>query len=207
MGLAIVVGASGGVGLQVAVRRDLVRLSRSLGRAGVRWREPVLRRAPRSRFDLDAFPYSMLHQLRRALAYVDAGLPLVPTTDGTLSAEDEALVEQVTEHWDSHLLCHSDVDGFYVPVAFDRPLVLDDAPGGGMVGSTQGLLAELRRCAPAIGIRLADDGVLGDAELRRLRDRVGDDVVEPFDAEQTVWLVLHEACRASVASGRAIVFA
>lgn len=106
---------------------------------------------------------------------------------------------------DSHLLCHSDCEGYYVPVAFDEPLFLPpDAgvAGGGMVGSSQGLLDELRGCAPALGIAL-DGGELTDDEARRVGDLPETD---PFMIEASVWLTLHEACRASIAGGHAIVF-
>ena len=47
----------------------------------------------------------------------------------------------------SHLLCHADYAGYYIPVDFADPLFLPEEAkigGAGMVGSSQQLLAELR---------------------------------------------------------------
>jgi hypothetical protein len=55
----------------------------------------------------------------------------------------------------SHLLCHSDAGGYYVPVDFGDPLFLPEEAevrGAGMVGSSQGLLAELAGIASPLGI-------------------------------------------------------
>jgi hypothetical protein len=74
-----------------------------------------------------------------------------------------------------------------------------------MVGSSPELLRELRRVAPLIGVELADRGALSDAEAARLFGSDAD-AGNAFGIEQTVWLTLHEACRASIAHGNAVVF-
>src|SRR4051794_3262848 len=119
---------------------------------------------------VSSFPYSFLHYLRRAYALQAEGQPVTPVVDGGLDGA-AGFVEDATMMFDSHLLCHSDTAGYYVPVPLDDPLFLANeagVAGGGMVGSSQGLLGELRRIAPAIGVRLDGAGELSDAEAARL---------------------------------------
>jgi hypothetical protein len=106
----------------------------------------------------------------------------------------------------SHLICHSDIEGYYVPIDFDEVLLDDDEEiaGGGLVGSSQRLLAELQAVAPALGIVL-DGGRLPDEEA----ERISADVHEEGELwiEKGVWLDLFEAARLSLQHGSAIVFA
>ncbi|GIH80043.1 hypothetical protein Plo01_64720 [Planobispora longispora] len=113
-------------------------------------------------------------------------------------------IEDAASMLDSHLLCHADDAGFYVPLPFEGPLFLaeDTIDGAGMVGSSQGLLGELIEIAPLIGVGLEPDTSLSDAEASRLVQDGGG----PYAVEQITWLALHEACRASIASGHAIVY-
>ncbi|GAA1832643.1 hypothetical protein GCM10009682_58900 [Luedemannella flava] len=177
---------------------ELRTLSDALAEEGVTWSEPATTDESFSA----GFPYSWLHHLRRVLALVDRDLPVTPVDETHPVEADREVVEEVSEMFSSHLLCHADDHGFYVPVYFDEPLFLPQESGG-MVGSTQGLLTELRRCAPALGITLSPDGSLPEAETERLHDLPGDD---NFRVESTVWLAMHGACQASLRSGCAIVF-
>lgn len=100
----------------------------------------------------------------------------------------------------SHLLCHADYAGYYIPVDFPDPLFLPEAAnvgGAGMVGSSRQLLAELRTFASAIGIQLDEAGAVTE-------EKPADD--DPFDAEKFAWSQLYRACLASLDSGHAIVF-
>ncbi len=181
-------------------------LSAALAAEGVSWREPEGVTVPPMRENFGGFPYSWLHFLRRVLALVDDGQPVTPVAGPELSAEDDAQINELAIMFESHLVCHSDCDGYYIPVDFKCPLFLPEeagVAGGGMVGSSQGLLTELRRCAPAIGIRLDDDGSLSDVEAARLC-KLSDGA--DYAVESIVWLTLHEACRVSIASGCAIVY-
>jgi len=92
-----------------------------------------------------------------------------------------------------------------VPVDLSGPVFLPDGSGvsgRGVVGSSRGLLRALQRCVGSLGIALDDDGTLADAEAARVADRPDDHL---FAVEPVVWLALHEACRASIASGHAVV--
>jgi hypothetical protein len=185
-------------------RRQFAGLAAALAAEGHAWTPPA---GPpphgQARPHVSSFPYSCLHHLRRAYALKVEGQPVTPVLDGDLKSADQ-FVEDASLMFDSHLLCHSDSAGFYVPVPLAEPLFADaeaGVAGGGMIGSSQGLLDELRRIAPEIGVHLEADGSLSDAEAGRLG--AGTD---PFGTEQMVWLTLHEACRVSVASGHPVVF-
>ncbi|PBC75695.1 hypothetical protein BX265_0370 [Streptomyces sp. TLI_235] len=176
--------------------RELDLLAEALQAKGIAWREPAPAGTGRAAC-AGGFPYSHLHHLRRAFVLHRRGAAVTPaaTTDPEQYDLDCGEVEEETLMFSSHLLCHSDCAGYYVPADFADPLFLPaDAPvaGGGIVGSTSGLLAELRRLAPAIGIDPDDP-----AEPAR-DDR--------YEAEAFAWHLLHRACRESQAAGRAIVF-
>jgi hypothetical protein len=160
---------------------------------------------PPPRASLTGFPYSTLHHLRRAYAHrvADPQWIAAPVPDGEDPADDPE-VEAQTEQFASHLLCHSDSEGFYLPIDFDAVLFStedDDLPGG-MLGSSYRLRDELRLVAPALGIAL-EGGELTDAEAARL-DAIDTD--DPMWRENAAWFALFEAARLSIAHRAAIVF-
>ncbi|GAA1959687.1 hypothetical protein [Kitasatospora viridis] len=200
MGLSISVGLLG----TPDMRDDARTLHRALEAAGVAWREPAGADASFSA----GFPYSFLTGLRRVYALHRLGEPVTPArrVSPEQYEEDLELVDEETYLFDSHLLCHSDCEGYYIPVDLGDPLFLpadSGVPGGAMVGSSQNLLTELHSFAPALGIHPNPDGSLPPAEAARLATLLDD---EPFEPELFTWHQLHQACHASVASGRAIVF-
>ena len=165
--------------------------------------EPEVDGAARPRAFCGGFPYSFLHYLRRAFARVREGQPLTPVAPGD-DPLDDPVVESATDMMDSHLLCHSDAEGFYVPVDFARILVdADDRVPGGLVGSTYRLMAELVEVAPALGIALVD-GRLSDADAARLAAE--NDEQAPYWRERLVWLALYESARVSIANKSLLVF-
>lgn len=158
-----------------------------------------------ARDDINGLPYSFVHYLRRAYAnaheYPDQ--PLTPVADGEDPTGDPA-VETVTYMFESHLVCHSDCEGYYVPVDFDQVLYPDeDTIPGGMVGSSQGLLRELVYVAPYIGITLHDDE-LSDSEAAALAADQSE--THPFHRERETWFLLYEAARVSIANNTLITF-
>ena len=195
MGLAISVGM---LDEDEAYREMFDGLAATLAQAGITgYREPE--RVPQTmRAHCDSFPYSFLHYLRRCYALLREGKPITVAEDDDALKVDDDLVEELSIDSSSHLLCHSDAEGYYVPVDFAEPLFSDEES----IGSSQRLLAELREVGPHIGVKLEADGTLSDAEAARLAGY--DD--GPFWREITVWLTLHEACVASIAHGTAIVF-
>lgn len=143
------------------------------------------------------FPYNFVHHLRRAYVFAKRG---EPAPDGDLApAHVDAVAEE--ENLDaSHLLCHSDSEGYYVPIEF-APIIDDRVPGE-VLCSTQGLLAELLVTAPALGIAL-EDGAPTAAAVDALMDLQES---QPHYREKLVWFAFYEACRVSIEHKALIVF-
>lgn len=146
-----------------------------------------------------SFPYSFLHYLRRAYAYARSGR-VVPDDD-TMLPEHDRVIEDESAMLDSHLLCHSDAEGFYVPIELGEPL-FDNAVLGTMLGSSIALLRELAEVAPHLGIEL-ENGALSDASNAALRN-IEDGA--PLWRERLVWYALYEGATISVEHGTALVF-
>lgn len=189
-------------------REELARINRLLSENGLPLHmEPREMPQVQSRSALDGYPYSYLHHLRRAAARLleDPDWPPAPVPEGEDPADDPAVAEELAL-MRSHLICHADDEGYYVPIEFEEVL-LDDSEeiaGGGLVGSSQRLLAELREIAPALGIEL-QDGELADEEADRVAAEIHDEA--ELWIEKAVWLDLFEAARLSVQHNSAIVFA
>ena len=101
------------------------------------------------------------------------------------------------------MLCHSDAEGFYVPIDFPEVLI-DERIAGAYLGSSVRLAHELVLVAPALEIELDRDGTLTPQEAQRLYA-----LTEKEDGlfrELTGWLDLYEAARLSLAQKSAIVF-
>lgn len=180
------------------LRQGIAGLNTALAENGLpSHREPEQLELPSFR-GCHSFPYSFLHYLRRAYAYSVEGLP-APT--GELTDEQDALVTDVSTLFESHLLCHSDAEGYYVPQDFAEPIFHDSVPGG-MLGSSVALLRELRAVAPAIEIELHETGLPGTT-LDALAD-VGQEA--RYYQEWIVWLALWEAAQASADQGTLLVF-
>lgn len=169
------------------------------------WEEPEEIPGLRMRPHVGSFPYGCLHHLRRAYAYATEypDDEVKPTGEDGYTDEDDSIVQDAMTLFSSHLLCHSDCEGLYVPVEFPNPIFSDDVPGA-MLGSSHALLDELREVAPHIGIRL-EEGELPDAEAKRLYDATRDGS-HPWDREYMVFLTLWETASASVRHATAIVF-
>ena len=184
-------------------RGNLDRLSAVLVEQGIIWREPTTE-VPPLRAHAGGFPYSYLPYLRRALALLGLDRPVTPTGRAGVTARDDSMIQTEMSLLSSHLLCHADNAGYYVPADFGEPLFLSGKiSGGGIVGSCQGLMGELRRLAPALGIALTDNGELTDDEATRVV-KLPDE--SDFAIESVVWLTLFEASRVSIASGHAVIF-
>lgn len=151
----------------------------------------------------NGYPYSFLHYLRRAYAFQREGLPLTPA-DSPISETDFEIIQDASTLFDSHLLVHSDAEGFYVPVELDDPIFSDDVPGA-MLGSSQGILRELIKVAPFLGIDLTESGELTEAARQKLLDANANET-PPYYREYIVWHSLYEAARFSIAHQTMIVF-
>ena len=167
---------------------------------------------PRSRNRLVGNSYSWIHYLRRAFAYARQE----PENFGPLENPEKFLRDpiadplidrELTMYMDSHLVCHSDSQGFYVPQEFGFP-IYDSKEAripGGIVGSSFVLQKELIRVAPLIGIPLTDDGGLSDETTEVLNA----EAMAPetrFYAERQSWFSLFEAARLSIRHQSVVVF-
>jgi len=147
--------------------------------------------------------YSGLHYLRRAVAFArQAPEEFCPLPEGEDVTSDLRVDEELFVRMDSHLICHSDCEGFYVPIDFPIPVYNDDLPGG-CLGSSQRALAEILLAAPLLGIPL---------EGEKLADEVAASIVQetedshPYAIERQVWFTLHECLRHSIEYKCAVVF-
>jgi hypothetical protein len=158
------------------------------------------------REESDHCSYSCLHYLRRAYVHMRKGLTVTPF-EGEFASNDLLLAaEYDLPSLDSHLVYHSDCEGFYVPLDFPLPLVSseEDDVLGGIVGSSYHLLIELVELAPAIDIQL-DNGDLSKETIKKLiRNRQRDN--HPFEIERSVWFTLFESARKSIEYKTAIRF-
>lgn len=203
MGLSVSVGL-----LHDLARHDiegLDRLATALRTEEISWHEPEITDPPSAHTFSGGFPYSYLTHLRRILVLTNLGEPVAPALAVSRHQYDldcEKIHDEMSM-LASHLLCHADDAGYYVPVDFDDPLFLPaeaNVEGAGMVGSSQRLLAELAAIAPSIGVDLDyQDDPCATAETEPATD-------QPFATERFAWHQLSRACRASITGGHAIVF-
>ncbi|SCF93519.1 hypothetical protein [Streptomyces sp. Ncost-T10-10d] len=190
-------------------RRSFARLGQALTAEGISWHEPEITDPPRAHTFSSGFPYGYLTHLRRILVLANLGEPVTPALAVSKRQYDHDCekIRDETSMLASHLLCHADNAGYYVPVDFDDPLFLPDeakVEGAGMVGSSRRLLAELSGIAASIGIDLDDKGVPSDPE--GTGPAAGPAIDGPFETERFAWYELYQACLASITGGHAIVF-
>ena len=209
MGLAIIVGvyaeADDDPDWREHLDEELGRLNGVLAEHGVpRHRERDLDAPPVSRAICDGFPYAYLHYLRRVYAHVAADPEYVaaPLADGVDPTQDPIL-ETAYSSRPSHLLQHSDCEGYYVPVDFNDVIFCDEkVVAGGMIGSSYQLRKELMRCARALGIQL-DGTTLSDVEAERVNALAEE---SPLGQEYMAWIALFEAARLSIENRVVITF-
>ena len=169
--------------------------------------EPEQLPAMKDRAGVLGYPYSFLHHLRRVYARVlnNPNWTPTPVSEGEDPASDSAVEEKLFE-MSSHLLCHSDAEGFYLPIDFND-IIIDDKNQerikGGLLGSSHRLMEELIVVAPKLGVKL-DGSDLLDAEAERIKKESESE--EGLWIEKTVWLSLFEAARLSIQHKTAICF-
>ena len=154
------------------------------------------------------FPYSFLHHLRRFAAHTWENEDNDNWNPTAFSAEDEpsadAILEDHYSYMSSHLLTHSDVDGFYIPVALPEVLFdTDEFPvPGAMIGSSYDLLNELKSLTTHLGIEIDEDNKLTNVdELNTIISNEG-----YFWIEILVCVTLIDAAKFSIENKTAILF-
>lgn len=152
-----------------------------------------------------SFPYSYTHHLRRAVAYSRHAPEKFGHIDRDQEPSTDPYIDRELSVWmDSHLICHSDAEGFYVPIDFPEPLyaVAEFPITGDIVGSSQRVLEELVQTAPLLEIVLGEQGSLSDDEAAKLRDEGS----HRYGLERLVWFAFYEAASASVRYNSVISF-
>lgn len=156
---------------------------------------------------IDSFPYSYMHYLRRFYAHATSDPDWIPCpTPADEDPADDPVLEEETYMMSSHLLCHSDAEGFYLPVEFSEVIVDEQDAGripGGLLGSSVALRNELVEITAKLGIEMTGNE-LSDAEADRVNREVANEV--GFWIEKMVWLALYEAARLSIEHKTAICF-
>jgi hypothetical protein len=155
---------------------------------------------------LSGMPYGWLHYLRRAVAFArQAPDGFCPVEDGEDPARDELIDRELFVLFDSHVICHSDCEGFYVPIDFPEPLYddRDDGVPGGIVGSSQRALQELLQTAPLLGIPVACGDLRREVAAALLQQPEGS---HPLWVERYAWLYFFERLRDSVQLRSVVVF-
>lgn len=204
MGLAIGVGVLADLIVHDAegaewMRKSLKKLNEVLAELGLAAHNEPERLPKLSRRSVTSYPYSFLHYLRRAFACTIERKKL---RVGEMTDADFAFVQDVTVTlMDSHLLSHSDAEGFYLPQAFVDPICDNRLPGE-FAGSLPQLLKELGRVAPVLGIQLVE-GRLLPADENKLADV---DETDPLYREKIVWFSLYEAAQLCLKHGTVLVF-
>jgi hypothetical protein len=160
-----------------------------------------------SRAQITNYSYAFLHYLRRFYANVTHNPKWIPVlTPDDESATDDTILAEEMYMMSSHLLCHSDSSGFYLPIDFDE-IIIDSTGGdripGGIVGSSYQLMRELIEIAPSLGIKLSGPN-LSDLEATRINREAESE--QDFWIEHLVWISLFEAARLSIEHHTAIVF-
>lgn len=140
MGLAVDVGVLSFLLVNDAegaewVEKDLATLNEVLKDNGLpAHNEPVKLPDFLSRADCGSYPYSFLHYLRRFYARTKNDKDWIPTpvSEDEEPSEDESIEDEFTK-FQSHLVCHSDCDGYYLPIDFQEIIVAregEEIPGG-----------------------------------------------------------------------------
>lgn len=189
------------------VREDLKAINKLLAHRGLGpHNEPEVLPEPQWRVDTDGCPYESIHYLRRFYSRCKSnpGWRPVPLKDEEDPLEDEFYNKEV-EKLESHLVCHSDAEGYYLPIDF-APLLMGEEEGevtGDIVGSSYQLMRELVSIAPKLGIELIN-GELTDDAAEKLNEQIENE--DQFQNEKLAWFNFFESARLSIEHKSVIAF-
>ena len=149
------------------------------------------------------FPYSWIHYLRRYYAHRLAAPDIIPAPmPARQRVTDDPVLRRMSSR-KSHLIYHSDCEGFYLPVDFPD-VIEDERVPGLMLGSTQRLLAELRTLAEPLGFAGISKSIPNEQIEHVLKEQEQE---TPYFIERSTWLTLFTAANYSLDSSAAILFA
>ncbi len=182
------------------LEEDLLKINLALKEKGFREHtEP--KKIPETNMScIEGFPYSFLHYLRRVYALNELGEKITPT-NGEITEQDESIIEKVSGKLSSHLLCHSDAEGYYVPIEFNDVIFNSELPGE-ILGSRQKLFSEIIKIANLINIEVIDNSIseITESELAEANEN------NPYYIERVVWFALYENCKNSIEHNTLISF-
>lgn len=192
------------------IRADFALIRELLDRAGAGpWDEPALNEDDVDWFEM--WGYSGLHTVRRLAAHLAENARLPEPLNGKDATDDPLLSTAYTDPPDpltgpfTHLIHHSDCEGYYVPVDFER-VIVDERLTGVYLGSSVRLLAESRAVAAALG--LPEDLDPDSDEVFEAADGEppAGDGWQRYGIESFVCLRLIHAAKRSITTGAAIAF-
>jgi hypothetical protein len=159
------------------------------------------------RGQLISFPYLWTPYLLRAVAHaLHAPREFGPVRAGEDPSQDKQIDAALYTFAESHIICHSQTEGYFVPIDFED-VIADNRKGGltgRLLGSSQRALKELVRTAPLLEIPLVDKQLSDDAARSLAKEP---DESHPCWIERKVWLSMFEAFRHSVEHKCAVVYA
>jgi hypothetical protein len=175
--------------------------------------EHVEPRAAEETFSCQMYGYGGLHYLRRVAAHLALGRQIPPPGNQD-AAKDPILYQEYWRRYETgvrlkyqHLIVHSDAEGFYVPVDFERPRDLSSEKlAGGWVGSTQRLQVECSDLARALDMPVAMDHEADELWEAAETQGLGELRWQQYGVETFTCLRLLAACGVSLRTGAAIVF-
>lgn len=147
---------------------------------------------------VNSFPYGYLSKLCcfAAYSFYEKGWNPTPAKENWRDIED-SFWERFYPQWEkSHLINHSDCEGYYLPIQFTKVIINYGkykilAPP---LGSSYKLLDELRELAPNLGIKLNNGSLPTIEELNHLIDKNDD----PFLGEKIAWIALFQCAELSI---------
>ncbi len=158
------------------------------------------------RGELTSFPYAWTPYLLRAVAFaMRAPREFVPVAEGEDPAKHKRIDAELYTFAESHLICHSQTEGYFVPIDFELPLA-DNRKGGltgRLLGSSQQAFKELVKTAPLLSIPL-QGRTLSDSDAEIIAHEPDDS--HPCWFEGKVWLAMFEAFCCSVNHQCAVVY-
>jgi hypothetical protein len=182
-------------------------------------------------FSCDMLSYTGIHYLRRIAVHLALGKP-IPAPGDEQTYRNIALSDEYFDNFNAgksmkyqHLIVHSDAEGFYIPIDFER-VIATPTLSGGWVGSTQRLRAECAELAGMLSMPLdmhhEEDELTraADAQLhprsqssprlwpwkRAETEQSSDLMWKRYGVETCACLRLLAACQVSLQTKAAIVF-
>lgn len=161
----------------------------------------------------DMWAYSGLEYLRRFAAHLDDS-GKVPSPGDESAAVDPILqkyhqADEPIKCRFQHLLQHSDIDGYYLPIDFKEVIYLPEGSeiAGGILGSSNALLAECKELAQKLQLP-EDIDPDGDEIWEAAEKQSVDDEVfwKRYGVESFTCIRLMHAARVSVETRSAMIF-